>query len=113
VEQYYAVNGPLTGSWKGLDPGIGIVNWNGGAAGRDCPFFAHLGLRQILSGYYDGDHDGAAITQWLANTASVKGIVGAMYTTWEDDYSAMDIWAAKAWGGKWAAREHEALSNLV
>ena len=98
VEHYYAVNGPLTDSWRGLDKGVGIVNWHGGLKGKNCKFFADLGLKQILSGYYDGDEDGAAITEWLRNTEGVPGIVGAMYTTWEDKYSAMDVWARKAWG---------------
>ncbi|MFH1567091.1 MAG: carbohydrate binding domain-containing protein [Gemmatimonadota bacterium] len=100
VDQYYAVNGSLRGSWEGLDPGIGIVNWHGGLAGRNCRFFADLGLRQILSGYYDSDEDGAGIATWLANTADVPGIVGAMYTTWEDRYGAMEAWATRAWGGR-------------
>jgi len=103
VEHYYAVNGPLTGSWKGLDKGIGIVNWHGGLKGKNCKFFADLGLKQILSGYYDGDEDGAAITEWLRNTQGIPGIVGAMYTTWEDKYEAMDVWASKAWGAKASA----------
>jgi len=95
---FYLVNGPLTDSWKGLDKDVGIMNWHGGLKGKNCQFFADLGLRQILSGYYDGDEDGAAIAEWIANTKSVKGIVGAMYTTWEDKYDAMDAWARKAWG---------------
>ena len=99
VERYYAVNGSLTGSWKGLDKGIGIVNWNGGAQGKNCRFFADLGLKQILSGYYDGDEDGSAIARWLDNTRDIPGIAGAMYTTWEDKYGAMGPWAVKAWGG--------------
>jgi hypothetical protein len=105
VDHYYAVNGSLKGSWKGLDPGIGIVNWHGGLQGKNCQFFADLGLKQILSGYYDSDEDGSGIARWIANTdgsgrsASVPGIVGAMYTTWEDKYGAMDAWAQKAWGG--------------
>jgi len=98
VDHYYAVNGSLKGSWKGLDKGIGIVNWHGGLMGKNCRFFADLGLRQILSGYYDGDEDGSAIAKWLANTKGIPGIVGAMYTTWEDKYEAMDVWAKKAWG---------------
>lgn len=105
VDHYYAVNGSLKGSWKGLDKGIGIVNWNGGAQGKDCPFFADLGLKQILSGYYDGDDDGSGITTWMNNTKSVPGIVGAMYTTWEDKYDAMDVWAQKAWGGNNAGKQ--------
>jgi hypothetical protein len=98
VDHFYAVNGSLAGSWKGLDKGIGIVNWNTGAKGKNCKFFADLGLHQILSGYYDGDEDGSAIAEWIANTKGVPGIVGAMYTTWEDKYGAMDVWAKRAWG---------------
>lgn len=100
VDHYYAVNGPLAGSWKGLDPSIGIVNWHGGLKGKNCKFFADLGLKQILSGYYDGDEDGSAIASWIENTRGIPGIAGAMYTTWEDKYGAMDAWAQKAWGGK-------------
>jgi len=99
-DHFFAVNGPLEGSWKGLDPGIGIMNWHGGLKGKNCKFFADLGLKQILSGYYDDDDDGAAITEWIANTKDVPGIVGAMYTTWEDKYGPMETWARKAWGGK-------------
>lgn len=98
VDDYYAVNGSLKGSWQGLDSDVGVVNWHGELAGRNCQFFADLGLRQILSGYYDGDDDGSAVTRWLANTAGVKGIVGAMYTTWEDKYEPMTTWAKAAWG---------------
>ncbi len=98
VERYYAVKGSLVGSWEGLDPGIGIVNWHGGLMGKNSPFFAERGMRQILSGYYDSDEDGAAIAQWLANTHQIPGIAGAMYTTWEDRYGAMEVWAKKAWG---------------
>jgi hypothetical protein len=99
VDHYYAVNGSLKGSWKGLDKGIGIVNWHGGLMGKNCKFFADMGLKQVLSGYYDGDEDGAAIARWIGNTRGIPGIVGGMYTTWEDRYDAMDTWAQKAWGG--------------
>lgn len=100
VDHYYAVNGCLKGSWKGLDKDVGIVNWYGELKGKNCKFFADLGLRQILSGYYDGDEDGSGIAEWLANTKEIPGIVGAMYTTWEDKYGAMAPWAKKAWGGE-------------
>jgi hypothetical protein len=98
VDHFYAVNGSLAGSWKGLDKDVGIVNWHGGLKGKNCAFFDGLGLRQILSGYYDSDETGAGIAEWLSNTKDVKGIVGAMYTTWENKYGAMSAWAAKAWG---------------
>ena len=98
IDHYYAVNGTLAGSWKGLDKDVGIVNWLGSLNGKNCPFFASLGLKQILSGYYDGDEDGSGIAGWIKATSGVKGIVGAMYTTWEDKYGALTPWAKKAWG---------------
>lgn len=98
VDHYYLVNGSLKGSWKGLDKDIGIVNWNGGGLAKDCKFFADLGLKQILSGYYDGDADGSGIAKWIDSAHGLPGVAGAMYTTWEDNYGPMDAWAQKAWG---------------
>jgi hypothetical protein len=100
VEHYYFCNGPMTGAWKGLEPSIGVINWAGEMLGANSPFFAERGHKQILSGYYDGDEDGATITQWIEKTKGVPGVVGAMYTTWQDKYDAMEVWAEKAWGGK-------------
>ncbi|MEP6756872.1 MAG: carbohydrate binding domain-containing protein [Chthonomonadales bacterium] len=98
VDHFFAVNGTIAGSWKGLDKDVGIVNWYGGLKGKNCKFFADLGLKQILSGYYDSDDDGSVIKEWYANTTMVPGIVGSMYTTWEDKYGSMAPWAKKAWG---------------
>jgi len=98
IDHYYAVTGTLAGSWKGLDKDVGIVNWNGGPMGKNCKFFADLGLKQILSGYYDSDENGAGIKEWMDKTKSIPGIAGAMYTTWEAKYGAMGPWAMKAWG---------------
>ena len=98
VDRFYAVNGSLKGSWKGLSKDVGIVNWHGGLQGKNCQFFAELGLKQILAGYYDSDEKGDAIANWQSNTKNVPGIVGAMYTTWEDRYDAMDAWGKQAWG---------------
>ncbi len=97
---YYAVNGSLKGSWEGLDKDVVIVNWYGSLMGKNCQFFADLGLRQILSGYYDSDEDGSRIAKWLEATQGVPGITGAMYTTWEDKYGAMEAWANRAWGAQ-------------
>ena len=98
TDHFYLVNGSLKGSWKGLDKDIGIVNWNGGGGAKDVKFFADLGLKQVLSGYYDGDEDGAGIQKWITGAQGLRGVVGAMYTTWNDNYAPMDTWAQKAWG---------------
>jgi hypothetical protein len=99
VDHYFAANGSFKGSWEGLDKDVGIVNWQGESLPRNATFFANRGLRQILAGYYDHDGNGAGISRWIAQTANVSGISGAMYTTWEDRYDAMTTWATRAWGG--------------
>ena len=98
--QFFAVNGSLKGSWLGLAEDVGVMNWNGESQGKNSQFFADLGLKQMLSGYYDSDDSGAGIQGWLTGVTGISGIAGAMYTTWEDKYDAMDTWAQKAWGGK-------------
>jgi hypothetical protein len=77
----------------GLDVGVA-------ASSNARLLFADLGLKQILSGYYDSDENGEVIHQWLDNTKSVPGIAGAMYTTWESKYNAMTPWAKSAWGSR-------------
>lgn len=99
VGDYYAVNGTWAGSWEGLDPKVGIVNWYGELKGKNAPFFAARGHQQVLAGYYDWDEQGTGIRDWLAQTRGVAGIVGAMYTTWQDKYQALERWAEAAWGG--------------
>ncbi len=100
VDDYYLVNGTLWGSWEGLDKDIGIANWIGGLKGENCRFFAERGEKEVLAGYYDGDESGSGIAEWLKNAQPMGGIVGAMYTTWQSKYDAMEAWAKAAWGGK-------------
>jgi hypothetical protein len=68
--------------------------------GMNAPFFADRGHRQLLAGYYDGNEHGEDVVRWLKGVEDVKGVIGAMYTTWRDKYDAMEEWAAKAWGGR-------------
>jgi hypothetical protein len=96
VADYYAVNGSWAGSWEGLAPEVGIVNWANHLQGRNLKFFADRGHKQILAGFYDGD--GYPIDKWLAAGAGLPGIVGVMYTTWQDDYSQLEAFAQQAWG---------------
>jgi hypothetical protein len=100
VDNYYLVNGTWAGSWEGLAPEVGIVNWAGHLKGANCAFFANRGHEQVLAGYYDGDRDGAGITDWLRNVEAVSGVTGAMYTTWQQNYRYLEPWALAAWGGK-------------
>jgi hypothetical protein len=96
---YYLVNGSWKGSWEGLSPEVGILNWAYHLEGKNLKWFSDRGHEQILSGYYDGDEDGAVISRWQAAGKGLPGITGAMYTTWVPKYEAMEPWAKQAWGG--------------
>lgn len=100
VDNYYLVNGTWAGSWEGLSPEVGIVNWAGHLKGANSAFFANRGHEQVLAGYYDSDRDGAAIHDWLRNVEDVSGVTGAMYTTWQQNYRYLEPWARAAWGDR-------------
>jgi hypothetical protein len=85
VPNYYLVRGNLTGSWLGLDSDIIVVPWNYGMRSASLQFFAGLGNRQMIAGYYDSSP--YLITNWLNAAAPYAGITGVMYTTWVPNYS--------------------------
>ena len=85
VPNYYLVRGNLTGSWLGLDSDIIIVPWDYGTRSASLQFFAGLGNRQMIAGYYDSSPN--LVTNWLNAAAPYAGITGVMYTTWVPNYS--------------------------
>jgi hypothetical protein len=97
---YYQVKGPLTGSWNGLAKDVVVVNWTAGGSpkGKDSlQHFAKLGNRQILAGFYD--HPIAENRAgWVRVSRDVPNIAGAMYTTWQSNYTELEAFA-KAWWG--------------
>jgi hypothetical protein len=102
--KYYLVrgDGPWSGSWKGLDRNVVIVNWQSNPASRSASlaFFNQLGCKQILAGYYDGPPD--SIISWLADATKTGVEPGIMYTTWVGNFSNLDkfIEAAQRTSGK-------------
>jgi hypothetical protein len=104
VNDYYDVEGDLTGSWTGLPPGAIIMNWNPTAqslkffSGTDTtvtPAQPH-GMQQIIAGYYDSGDGTTSATQEIQAAMGIKGLVGVMYTTWVPDYSQMAAYATAA-----------------
>lgn len=87
VKDYYLVNGTLAGSWLGLDRSIVVANWNGGKAEKSLAFFAGRGHRQVIAGYYDDDDN---LKVWNAAAQGASGILGFMYTTWQNRYSDLE-----------------------
>jgi hypothetical protein len=90
-KDYYLVAGDLGGSWEGLSKDVVIVNWNFDKRDASLKFFADRGHRQVIAGYYDADP--AQVKLWLASAARVKGVVGVMYTTWQNRYEDLEAFA--------------------
>jgi len=96
-DDYYYVEGDIAGSWEGLRPGTVVMNWirtpaslawfSGTDPKQPHPF------PQILSGYYDSGDGAASASADLAAAKGIPGIVGAMYTSWADDYDQMAAYA--------------------
>jgi hypothetical protein len=97
VGRYYLVNGPLTGSWKGLPADAIIANWNLGKAQASLKWFADRGHAQILAGYYDGGLDN--LRKWQTAAQGIPRARGFLYTTWEGNYSLLEAYG-KALLGK-------------
>ena len=60
-------------------------------------FFADRGHEQVIAGYYDSRPE--KIADWLsAAQPVVKSVRGVMYTTWRNDYSALEKFSALVGG---------------
>jgi hypothetical protein len=91
VKNFYLVNGPLDGSWKGLPENVAIANWNGGKPAASLKWFADQGHTQVIAGYYDGN-DLKSFQKWDAAAKDVKGVTGFMYTTWQKKYDLLEAY---------------------
>jgi hypothetical protein len=85
---YYLVKGTLAGAWEGLDKDVVVINWYFGARKKNLAWFAGRGHQQILAGYYDGDP--TRIKTWLGDADEVQGVIGVMYTTWQNRYEDLE-----------------------
>jgi hypothetical protein len=97
-DHFYFVEGNLEGSWKGLPRDAVVMNWNGAHLRASLEWFASLGNRQVIAGFYDSaDHEGnRAARRELGMANGIRGIAGVMYTTWRDDYSQLESYARGA-----------------
>jgi len=91
VKNAWLVHGDLARSWEGLEPRVGIFNWNSPAARRSLRWFEARGHRQVLCGYYDGPP--AAIRGWLDAARGVSGVEAILYTTWVANYDDLESFA--------------------
>ena len=108
-EYHYHVNNTLEGSWLGVPMGVGITNWSGirhdgfelERARNSLQFFEERGHEQVIAGYFD--QEGQVIENhqgWMAAVDDVRNVTGIMYTTWEEDYTGLELFAKTWWGGR-------------
>lgn len=95
VKDFFLVQGDLAGSWDGLPNDAIIINWNSAKPRESLPFFAKRGHKQVLAGYYDSSAD--SISGWLRAGEGLNTITGAMYTTWQHDFSQLEAFADHVW----------------
>jgi hypothetical protein len=97
--KYELVNNTIAGSWNGLDPNVTVMQWGTQVdAAAGLRFFSRRGHKLMIATYYDGDVEKDYIV-WKRFTAGVPGIIGVMYTTWQNDYSNLEKFAEVWWGG--------------
>ena len=91
---YYLVNGPLTGSWEGLEKDVIVLPWYFEKRAASLRFFAERGHKQVIAGYYDSKPE--RVKDWLAAAEGIPGVIGVMYTTWVNKYGDMESFAKSA-----------------
>jgi hypothetical protein len=97
TNNYYLVNGDLTGDWNNIPKDITIVNWNGGNSKASLEFFEKKGFPQITSPYYDVGNT-STMRAWRIAQEGIANVRGMMYTTWANDYNFIRPVAYYAWG---------------
>jgi hypothetical protein len=91
AKDYYLVNGSLLNSWEGLSKDVIILPWYFSKRAESLKFFSERGHRQIIAGYYDAQPE--QIKEWLAAGKGMPGILGAMYTTWQNKYGDLETFS--------------------
>src|SRR2546430_4543064 len=61
-------------------------DWSSDVCSSDL--FADRGNPQLIAGYYDAGPD--QIRAWLESAKGVKGVSGAMFTTWQNKYDDLE-----------------------
>jgi hypothetical protein len=94
--KFYLVKGdaPWYGSWEGLPKDVIVGNWNSNPKVRkeSLKHFADRGNPQILAGYYDSEPIDK-IRDWMRDAAEFPGVIGVIYTTWENRYDRLESFA--------------------
>jgi hypothetical protein len=94
-DQYHLVNGSWVGSWEALPKEVTVVNWNLNHRKKSLKWFAERGHRQVIAGFYDRSPRENRF--WMKDSSKAPNLMGAMYTTWTDNYECLESFARRVW----------------
>ena len=93
-DNYYLVNGDLTGSWEGLDSDVIMVPWAYELREKSMTFHAERKHHQLMAGYYDDPQLNAQ--GWLETAGKLPSVDGIMFTTWQNNYKDLEKFIQQA-----------------
>jgi hypothetical protein len=101
-DHYFYVEGDFSGDSAALPANVTVMNWNLGNLSQSLAWFSGtnpnqpIAHQQIIAGYYDSGNGTASAQAEVAAAKGIPGVVGLMYTTWNDDYSQLKNFARAA-----------------
>lgn len=100
-DHYFYVEGDLTPAPTAVPSNVIIMNWNLGNLSQSLAWFAGTDPRkpmhqQIIAGYFDSGNGAQSAQDEVAAAKGIPGVLGLMYTTWNDDYSQLQSFAQAA-----------------
>lgn len=104
-DNYFHVESDLAGAVSGVPAEVIVMNWNQDKLHDSLQWFSGVDAkqpiahRQIIAGYYDTGNGEATAAAELKAANGVPGVLGFMYTTWNDDYSQMEKYSKTARAG--------------
>ncbi len=87
---YYLVEGDLTGTWNHVPKDLVIAVWGGAPREESLRFFVEQGFRTLVACYYDAD-DMEDVKGWLGLAEQTPNVRGFMYTTWQRKYTLLPV----------------------
>ena len=92
-DRIYYCKGSFAGSWRLIPHDIVMVDWYGAKYAESLPFWRKEGFSVIGASYYDAPMDTRSARD-IAAMAAQPNTLGAVYTTWREDYRKLGEFSA-------------------
>lgn len=109
---YFLVEGDLTGSWNHVPKDLIITVWGDAPRTASMQFFADNGFKTLASCYYD-TNDLTGVEGWLALSRTLPNVRGLMYTTWQKKYALLPGFGELLGGQVKSGTRHGSWSQLT